>query len=218
MPSANAVRVCDGRDYCVSCVKQKTSELAENLKARDALTIVDDYYSRRTIALKTLVYLAISTPLFTGVFLCAGLDLAANGKGTILEAIVVAPLLSVALNLFVYALFVGSGWLLVRNPHGKLTVANGAVTYVEREQQRMAGRWDDFLFRVHTWNADPRLPWRTPILVLVYRKDGLLRRRMVTIALSQEMYNRLTGLLALTVAQQRTPAEIRHPWRIRRCP
>jgi len=183
-------------------VKQQAPAFAKDLKGHHSLTIVDDYYSRRTIALKTALYFAISTPLFTIMYLCAGLDLAANGKGTILEAIVVPPLLSIALNSVVYVLFVGSGLLMLRNPHSNLTIANGAVMYTVRDKLRMAGRWEDFSFRVYTWNADPRLPWRTPILVLVYRKDGFLRRKMATMALSQEMYNRWTGLLALTAAQQ----------------
>ncbi len=202
VPSADAVRVCDGHDYCLNCLKQKAPALADDLKGHDSLTIVDDYYSRRTIALRTAFYSAISTPLFTIVFLCAGLDMVANGKGTILEAIAIPPLLSIALNLIVYVLFVGSRLLFVRNPHGNLNVANGSVSYSVRDKARMAGRWEDFLFRVYPWNADPRLPWRTPILVLIYRKDGFVRRKLATVALSQEMYNRWKGLLALTAAQQ----------------
>ncbi len=198
----DAVLLCDGHDYCVSCLTQRAPELAKNPNGNHSLTIADDYYSRRTIALRTAFYFIISTPLFTAVFLCAGLDLVADGKGTILEAMIVPLLLSITLNAFVYVLFLGSGLLLIRNPHSNLTIAEGAVTYTVRNKQRMAGRWEDFLFRVHSWNADPRLPWRTPILVLIYCKDGFARRKMATVALSEDMYKRWLGLLAITIGRR----------------
>jgi len=140
--------------------------------------------------------------LFTAVFLCAGIDLVAEGKGTILEAMIVPPLLSFSLNAFVYVLCLASGLLLIRNPHSNLTIADGAVSYTVRNKPRMAGRWDDFSFRVYSWNAEPRLPGRTPILVLIYCKDGFARRKMATVALSDEMYKRWLGLLAITTGRR----------------
>jgi hypothetical protein len=196
------VRLCDGHDYCANCLERWAPALAKDPKGNGSLTISDAYYSRRTIALRTAFYFVISTPAFTTVFFCAGLDLVANGKGTILEAIVAPPLLSIALNAFVYVLFVVGGLLMVRNPHISLTIANGAVSYSVRGKPRIVGRWDDFSFRVYPWNADPRLPWRTPILVLVYCKDGFAWRKMATVALTEETYNRWRGLLAITTAHK----------------
>ena len=199
------MRLCDGHDYCANCLEQRAPALAKDAKGNQSLTISDDYYSRRTIALRTAFYSVVSTLMFTTVFFCVGLDLVAHGKGTVLEAIIMPPLLSFAGNALIYVLFVACGLLMVRNPHSNLIIANGAVSYSVRNKSRMAGRWEDFLFRVYPWNADPRLPWRTPILVLVYCKDGFARRKMATVALSEEMYDRWRGLLAITAVQQRQP-------------
>lgn len=196
--SDNAVRLCDGHNYCIRCLAQRAPELAKNPDGHQSITIADDYYSRRTIAIRTAFYVIVSTPLFTAVFLLAALDLVADGKGTIVEAIFVPPLLSISLNAFVYVLFLGSGLLFIRNPHSKLMITDGAVSYAVRNKPRMAGRWEDFLFRVHSWNAEPRLPWRTPILVLIYRKNGFAQRKVGKVALSYEMYKRWLGLLAMT--------------------
>lgn len=194
--SSDAVHLWDGKDYCRNCVEAAGLGSADCATHTKSLIVFDDAFSHRTAAIKLAVYAAICAVPFLFAFTVASIDLFSEGKLTFAEAIVFPPLLAVGSISLVFLLFFGVN-AVVGPSRRQLVLSEGLVTYTRGDETCMSGQWEDFYFRIFAWNGELRLPWRTPILFVEYRKEGFLARRRATLALTPEMHRRWKALIVL---------------------